>query len=583
MNLPRFAVVNLVWTAALILASPVARAAADGAHAGPHAAFEQILRRSRQELWAGQTQNAQIDARLAIGTEPGNPDGHVQLGMVLNALGDYVNSKPEIELARRLGATDEASLGPLFKAELALGENQALLDLYPDPGERDKSARAAIILRARALALRNLGRNDEALDAINRSLAIRRDVDGLMAASQVALARQNTALANSLADEALKLAPKNGDVVIARIDVALKSGDNARALYLAERMVAEKPGDPSAYLERINVYLALGMIDRARPEVDRVLHVASSGVATYFRAIILARTNKVKAAWAVAQSLSPEFIQSQAEIALNVANMAVDAGFLESGAGILSGALARNQSLIDARLVLADIRLRQNSTQGALNVLNLVADSKDPRVAVMYARVQLKRGRSDLAKTYIDRAISLGAGEELLTLGKDAALRALQDWLKNHAQDDRARGQYAMLLLKLGDARNARIQLELVARGTSAEPLPLMSLASLLEKDDPARALEVAERALKLAPDEPDFLDAVGQLRLNQGDGAGALTALNRAHQLKPDDPQVSYHFAMALGVNGRRAEAKAMLQGAVEQGGFAELDDAKALLAVWR
>ena len=110
-----------------------------------------------------------------------------------------------------------------------------------------------------------------------------------------------------------------------------------------------------------------------------------------------------------------------------------------------------------------------------------------------------------------------------------------------------------------------------------------MSLASLLEKDDPARALEVAERALKLAPDEPDFLDAVGQLRLNQGDGAGALTALNRAHQLKPDDPQVSYHFAMALGVNGRRAEAKAMLQGAVEQGGFAELDDAKALLAVWR
>ena len=583
MNLPRFAVVNLVWTAALILASPVARAAADGAHAGPHAAFEQILRRSRQELWAGQTQNAQIDARLAIGTEPGNPDGHVQLGMVLNALGDYVNSKPEIELARRLGATDEASLGPLFKAELALGENQALLDLYPDPGGRDKSARAAIILRARALALRNLGRNDEALDAINRSLAIRRDVDGLMAASQVALARQNTALANSLADEALKLAPKNGDVVIARIDVALKSGDNARALYLAERMVAEKPGDPSAYLERINVYLALGMIDRARPEVDRVLHVASSGVATYFRAIILARTNKVKAAWAVAQSLSPEFIQSQAEIALNVANMAVDAGFLESGAGILSGALARNQSLIDARLVLADIRLRQNSTQGALNVLNLVADSKDPRVAVMYARVQLKRGRSDLAKTYIDRAISLGAGEELLTLGKDAALRALQDWLKNHAQDDRARGQYAMLLLKLGDARNARIQLELVARGTSAEPLPLMSLASLLEKDDPARALEVAERALKLAPDEPDFLDAVGQLRLNQGDGAGALTALNRAHQLKPDDPQVSYHFAMALGVNGRRAEAKAMLQGAVEQGGFAELDDAKALLAVWR
>ena len=583
MNLPRFAVVNLVWTAALILASPVARAAADGAHAGPHAAFEQILRRSRQELWAGQTQNAQIDARLAIGTEPGNPDGHVQLGMVLNALGDYVNSKPEIELARRLGATDEASLGPLFKAELALGENQALLDLYPDPGERDKSARAAIILRARALALRNLGRNDEALDAINRSLAIRRDVDGLMAASQVALARQNTAMANSLADEALKLAPKNGDVVIARIDVALKSGDNARALYLAERMVAEKPGDPSAYLERINVYLALGMIDRARPEVDRVLHVASSGVATYFRAIILARTNKVKAAWAVAQSLSPEFIQSQAEIALNVANMAVDAGFLESGAGILSGALARNQSLIDARLVLADIRLRQNSTQGALNVLNLVADSKDPRVAVMYARVQLKRGRSDLAKTYIDRAISLGAGEELLTLGKDAALRALQDWLKNHAQDDRARGQYAMLLLKLGDARNARIQLELVARGTSAEPLPLMSLASLLEKDDPPRALAVAERALKLAPDEPDFLDAVGQLRLNQGDGAGALTALNRAHQLKPDDPQVSYHFAMALGVNGRRAEAKAMLQGAVEQGGFAELDDAKALLAVWR
>ncbi len=446
----RLVFTRLAWTVGLILSSQQALAAANSPPTNP--AFEQTLRRSRQELWAGQLQSALIDAKLAVGMEPGNAYAHAQLGIALDAVEDYAYAKAELELARRLGASEDVTLNPLFKATLALGGNQSLLALYADPADQDSSPHAATVLRARALALQNLGNDADALAAINRSLAIRRDVDSLVAAAQIALVQGNPALAKALSDEALRLAPKSRDAVLCRIHIALKSGDGPKALALAERQVAEMPNDLGARLERLTVYLALNQIDKAKPEVDRLPYVASSNVANYFRALVLARTNDATAAWAIAQSLPSEFLESRAEIAVNVANMAAQAGFLESGAGILSAALARNQSLLDARLLLADIRLRQNGPQSALSILAPASDSKDPRVAVMFARAYSLSGRHDLANNAISRAIALGAGEELLPLGKDVALRALHDWLQSHPGDQRARGHYAMLTSKSSGA-----------------------------------------------------------------------------------------------------------------------------------
>lgn len=542
-----------------------------------------LLFDARSALRMNQLQKALTDLKLAVSMEPKNPLVLTELGVVLNVYGDFSRAEDTLRRARALGAPDELVLGPLFEAMLAMGNAQPVLDLFPDPGPSKHTALDATILRARASALEMLGDPTGANSAISRSLAIRPDFDGLMTAARIAFFQQDWSRAESSANEALKLSPGNADVVVFKISLALRTGEQAKALELAERLVADKPSSLAARFARIKVYLALGKTDLAKPEVDRILAEApGTALAIYYRAIIQARHNNYAAAWGTAHALSPEIIQSDPQMAINIANMAAAAGFLESGAIILNAAVAKNPHLLDARLQLADFRLRQKSPQYALNVLAMVADSKDPRVAVLFARAHFLIGRRDEAKQDIIRAIGLGGGEALRSLGKDVALASLSDWLKLHPNDLLARRQYAVLLLGYGDLVNARIQYEQLVLTHPDDAVSLNNLSWLVLDQDPARALALARRAVKQSPLSPDFLDTLGCMQLKQSDTKGALQSLQLAHRLKPEDPEIAYHLVLALDANGSRGAAKSLLIKIVAQGGFADLASAKRLLRLW-
>src|SRR6201999_1375500 len=113
------------------------------------------------------------------------------------------------------------------------------------------------------------------------------------------------------------------------------------------------------------------------PDVDRILVAAPTmPIGRYFKAMILARHGDLKGAWDIAHALPREYLETNPGVALNVAKMAIDAGYAESGASILNVVVQRFPWLLEARLVLADLRLRQNSPQYALNTLTLIQDSK---------------------------------------------------------------------------------------------------------------------------------------------------------------------------------------------------------------
>ena len=202
---------------------------------------------------------------------------------------------------------------------------------------------------------------------------------------------------------------------------------------------------------------------------------------------------------------------------------------------------------------------------------------------MLFAEAYLKTGRLDNAQSYIDRAIALGGGEELAVLGKDLALKSLHGWLDHNPDKVAVRRQYAILLLRFGDFGNARTQYEQIIKAQPLDALSLNNLAWLVQADDPARALDLATRAVKQDPNSPDFLDTLGWMQLKRSDPRNALTSLQQAHQRRPSDPQLSYHLALALDANGARGAAKSLLQQAIAQGGFADLNAAKKLLASWR
>jgi tetratricopeptide (TPR) repeat protein len=543
----------------------------------------QLLASAEVAAQANKMDDALHQLNLAASLEPNNPYIIARLAMALNRIGEYQSALDRLRRARKLGASSDLVLGPTLDAMLSMGQNQVVLDLYPDPAPANRTFAAGMILRGRASALQVLGDSAGATAAMDRSLSILKDYDGVMTAGRIALLQGNFALAEAQADAALRLKPNDIDARILKIDLAMQRNKGAAAQQMAERLVADNPRSLSALLTRIKVYLSTDRADKAEADVDRILAEAPDmPVVRYFKSIILARHNNTKLAWDMAHSLPKEYLQVDPGVALNVANMAIAAGFMDSGAAILNVAVLRFPWMLEARLLLADLRLRQNSPEHALNVLALVQDSKDPRVAALYARAALMKHNAVRARQYIERALDAGGGEELRTLDKETALKSVTDYMARHPGNKQVKKQYALLLLGFGDVPKAKAAYEQLVREDPADGVAFNNLAWLVVQENPGRALGLAQQAVKINPNSADFLDTLGSMQMNRADNRAAAVTLQKAHDQQPDNAEIAYHLALALEASGALAKSQVILQELVKRGGFSDWDAARNLLRKW-
>src|SRR5690606_12910155 len=108
----------------------------------------------------------------------------------------------------------------------------------------------------------------------------------------------------------------------------------------------------------------------------------------------------------------------------------------------------------------------------------------------------------------------------------------------------------------------------------------LNNVAIAYQQDQDKRALESAEKAKPLAPQNAPTLDPLGWILVEQGDTAKGLPHLRKALELAPNMTEVRYHYAQALLKSGDKAGARSELEKVVQQGGnFSKLTEAKALL----
>jgi len=540
----------------------------------------QLVADAEKSLRTGNKQEALQKLSLAASLEPNNPYVTARLAVVLNMTGNYQAALDRLQRARKLGAPNDVVLPPMLEAMISMGHNQNLLDLFPDPGA-STSYTSGLILRARASALQVMGDRAGANTAMKRSLAILNDYSGVMTAARIALMQGDYDAADKQADAALKLRPRDIEARMLKIALVLQRRDFVRARQMADTLVADNPNSASALLMRIKTYVVSDRSDMVEPEVDRLLSDASDlMIARYFKAMIVGQRGDIKGAWGLAQGLPKEYFQTDPGIALNVAKMALNAGFVDSGATILSVAVQRFPYLLEPRLLLADIRLRQKSPQYALNTLTMLRDSEDPRVLVLFARAYQMKGDAKSAQKYILRAIETGGGEELRSLDKDLALKSLSGYSAAHPSNKLVRKQYPLLLLNFGEVAKARAAYEQLVRDDPADAVALNNLSWLVVKDDPRRALSLAQRAAKADPSSASYLDTLGTMQMNQTELKAALVSLRKAHEMAPDNPTISYDLAVALEAAGERAQSQALLQVLVKRGGFGDLEAAKSLLA---
>jgi cellulose synthase operon protein C len=152
-------------------------------------------------------------------------------------------------------------------------------------------------------------------------------------------------------------------------------------------------------------------------------------------------------------------------------------------------------------------------------------------------------------------------------------------WLAERPADLAARSMLAEVYELQGEIDKAIAAYGDVLARWQDDPVALNNLAMLLRSRDPERALDLAERAHRRAPRDPDVADTLGLVLLAKGDIPRAREVLEPAQAARPDDPALALHYAQALArASGRQTEAIQLLEPIADKG-FPEQEQAQALL----
>jgi putative PEP-CTERM system TPR-repeat lipoprotein len=498
-----------------------------------------MLSDARSAIARGDIPLALIYFKNAANADPRNGYVRAQLGVAELKAQNFPEAETQLRQARIDRAPDEVVLPALFTAMIARQKFREIVAEFSNPGAHSQDKAAADILKARAVSLQQLAQPQEAAAEMDLSLSYRRDIVGLLTRARIAQEQQDAGTAQRLADEALKLDPRSLDALVFQISLALQSQNSGRALTLAEGLVQFHPNDLAARSARIEVYLKMNMDAKAKPEVDAILAAHPNlPSASYYRALLLARARRVKDAWGIAETLSPEFVQSQPAIALTVAEMAIANGNLETGGAILAASLTKHPDDSRVRLRLAEIRLRQNSAENALTVLSPLKDSNDPRVASLTAETYLKLHRWSEALTFLEKATSAPGSNPLLK--QQLAATELKVGQGDAAISD-------LFELAAQHPENMEVSGQLIA-----------ALTRLKRFDDALKTAAALAKALPKSP-APEFYK--GEIFFAKGDLDGAMASFNASLRNDTGFVPSLYYRAGVFEVRGQFAEADRDLQ----------------------
>lgn len=160
-----------------------------------------------------------------------------------------------------------------------------------------------------------------------------------------------------------------------------------------------------------------------------------------------------------------------------------------------------------------------------------------------------------------------------------SGLTPLFRWVFDNPDDVSARMMLAQSLVDRGSFADASAHYELLIEQGLEEPEIYNNLAwSYLHLGDD-RALEHAEYAYELAPNDGEIVDTLGWILVSRGELENGETLLRDAYTLLPGDAEIAYHLAYVFSRTGAEGEASAMLEEAMHRGTEAEKQAAGELL----
>jgi putative PEP-CTERM system TPR-repeat lipoprotein len=428
-------------------------------------------------------------------------------------------------------------------------------------------------------------------------------------------------------ERALSLEPRYSPAARNLVRLDLREGKTAEAQARLEAFLASSPSDAAALLALADLKARTGttrdevgaLLEQARADNPRLLPPRLALVRWHLQGgdVRKAVETAQEAEWAFPRH--PEALSLLGESQLRAGDVAqalvtyrkavklhervsashfalgraqIAANDLPGARKSLERALQLDPGHLGARLATIEVEARANRPQEALRLAHAFQKAQPAR-AEGYALegdiLNAQKKHAEAAAAYrkaldasADGLFAIQYHTALAAANESAAADAFRaTWLQKHPRDTAFRTYFAQRLLAAGSYEPAKAALlELIAlQGETAPVLNNLAWAGYKTKD--ARALEYAEKAHKLAPNDAHVLDTLGMIRLERGEIEIAAPLLARARALAPEVPAIRLHHAASLASSGKREEARVELREllAIKEP-FPERDEVQKLLA---
>jgi cellulose synthase operon protein C len=309
----------------------------------------------------------------------------------------------------------------------------------------------------------------------------------------------------SAAQDGVAQVPNDGDLLLALGRVQLAQGETSQAVTTLTRLAQLKPDAPTVHVVLGEALLARKDEDAAASAFRKALELRP-GLVQAQRALIGLEVNQRR--WAEALALAREMQKQRPTDGLGQ---------------MFEGDIERQRGNADAA--------------AAAYRAALAKSPKAAEVAVRLHGVLLQQGKGPEAE------------------------RFAQGWQKDNPRDAAFIFHRADLALQGGDLVGAETRYRLVLELQPANALALNNVAWLMVTLNKPGALEFAEKANTLLPNQPALLDTLALAQNQAGRPKEAVETQKRAIALAPQDNALKLNLARLLIAAGDKAQARIELQ----------------------
>lgn len=371
--------------------------------------------------------------------------------------------------------------------------------------------------------------------------------------------------------------PSVPEASFALAQVAWHAGQTERALAAANEALRLKPGWAAAALFQGQILQRRGdeqAVAYWRDFLSRHPDAREVRLALAQQLARMSRFAEARAEFEILHAQDP----TQAEVVVSLGLLALQMNDLGAAERHFRAALNAEMGEADRiRLYLGQVAEGQGQLEQALEWYLSVPEGRHYRDARMRAAVLLGKlsriaeGRRVLAELTVEgeaeRVQLIQAEAQMLREAKDhaAVYELLSRALETMPDSPELLYDRAMAAERLNrlDVLEQDLRRLIALKPDHAHAYNALGYTLADRTDRLKEAIELLEKAIELAPDDPFILDSMGWAQFKSGRLDAAIDYLRRAFTLRPD-PEIAAHLGEALWVRGDRDEARRIWQGSL-------------------